>query len=47
MNKQEGLLKLTEVIRRNLTHRDYERVTKLADTYYKSGIVPGKQVHLR
>lgn len=35
MTKQEGLLKLTEIIRRNLTHRDYERVTKLAETYYK------------
>ena len=35
MNKQEGLLKLTEIIRGNLTHRDYERVTELAETYYK------------
>ena len=35
MTKQEGLLKLTEIIRGNLTHRDYERVTKLAETYYK------------
>ena len=35
MTKQEGLLKLTEIIRRNLTHRDYKRVTELADTYYK------------
>ena len=35
MNKQEGLLKLTEIIRGNLTHRDYKRVTELADTYYK------------
>lgn len=35
MTKQEGLLKLTEIIRDNLTHRDYKRVTELADTYYK------------
>ena len=35
MTKEEGLLRLTEVIRGNLKHRDYERVTKLADTYYK------------
>ena len=35
MTKQEGLLKLTEIIRGNLTHRDYERVTELAETYYK------------
>lgn len=35
MTKQEGLLKLTEIIRGNLKHRDYERVTKLAETYYK------------
>ena len=35
MTKAEGLLKLTEIIRGNLTHRDYERVTKLAETYYK------------
>ncbi len=35
MTKQEGLLKLTEIIRGNLTHRDYKRVTELADTYYK------------
>ena len=35
MTKEEGLLKLTEIIRDNKTHRDYERVTKLADTYYK------------
>ena len=35
MNKQEGLLKLTEIIRTKQTHRDYKRVCELADTYYK------------
>ena len=35
MNKEQGLLKLTEVIKGNLKHRDYKRVTKLADEYYK------------
>ena len=30
MNKEEGLVKLTEVIKDNLVHEDYKRVTELA-----------------
>ena len=35
MNKKDGLLKLTKIVTDNIKHQDYERVTELADIYYK------------
>ena len=35
MTKEEGLIRLTEIVRDDERHQDYERVTKLAETYYK------------
>src|SRR5512133_229145 len=35
MNKDEGLLTLTAIVKDKITHKDYKRVTDLADTYYK------------
>lgn len=35
MTKDEGLIRLTEIVRDDERHQDYERVTKLAETYYK------------
>jgi hypothetical protein len=35
MKRDEGLILLREVVEENKTHQDYERVTKLADKYFK------------
>jgi hypothetical protein len=35
MDKELGLITLTKIVKDNIKHQDYERVTKLADTYYK------------
>lgn len=35
MNKEEGFIELRRIIRDNIKHRDYERVCKLAEDYYK------------
>jgi hypothetical protein len=35
MDKEEGFVKLVSVVKDEITHQDYKRVTDLADKYYK------------
>src|SRR5665648_1209137 len=35
MDKETGLVILTDVIKDNKRHQDYEHITELADKYYK------------
>lgn len=35
MTKEDGLIELTRIVKDDVKHQDYERVTELADTYYK------------
>jgi hypothetical protein len=42
MNKDEGFLKLKEIVTDEIKHQDYDRVTTLADQYYK--MVSGDEI---